>query len=363
MILLSPQYWFYLFLIGTPLGLLAGIMLLPRLRNLFVSTFLDRLLKTTFGRVIFLLPVILLSTFFVIILVTITPWITGIIGAFFVLSGFDLPNENEDNKMVGLLRILIGISVFFASYLFYDMTWGFTSPLFFEGFMVLLALLPISYSLGILIVLITLRFWPWLKARKAASFWVCKYDCTRTKLEELPWLVRWSGRFLAVEEPKKWEYLRLVHWKGRFLTLAEPQKYDDFADYFVCRTCGKNHQKQAFYTDIHYIKGTIGGMSISQKIYQTKNGQTRLAVKLFPNAKGKARSADIDRLEIHELPPGETLNYDYAVNAVLIALSNDHGRKRPLKKVPVTIYGNPPLSENTRRLLANEFGEIKECQS
>jgi len=54
------------------------------------------------------------------------------------------------------------------------------------------------------------------------------------------------------------------------------------------------------------------------------------------------------------------MDYDYAVNAVIIALSEDHNRPRPLSKVPVTLYGNPPLNENSRRLLAKEFGKISE---
>jgi hypothetical protein len=52
--------------------------------------------------------------------------------------------------------------------------------------------------------------------------------------------------------------------------------------------------------------------------------------------------------------------YDYAVNTMIIALSEDHNRPRPLKKVPVMLYGNPPISKNTRNILAKEFGQIRE---
>lgn len=71
-----------------------------------------------------------------------------------------------------------------------------------------------------------------------------------------------------------------------------------------------------------------------------------------------ARSADIDRLDIHPSPPGQTLDYDYAVNAVLNAVSEDHHRSQPLKRIPVRIHGPPPLPENTRRMLADRFGRI-----
>ena len=80
-----------------------------------------------------------------------------------------------------------------------------------------------------------------------------------------------------------------------------------------------------------------------------------LSVSLFDPANRQARSADIDHLDLYPPPPGQTLDYDYAVNSVLNALSEDHHRSRPLKKIPVRIHGRPPLPENTRRMLADRF--------
>ena len=51
----------------------------------------------------------------------------------------------------------------------------------------------------------------------------------------------------------------------------------------------------------------------------------------------------------------QTLDYDYAVNSVLNALSEDHHRSRSLKKIPVRIHGQLLLPENTRRMLADRF--------
>ncbi|RKZ92609.1 MAG: hypothetical protein DRR19_03725 [Candidatus Parabeggiatoa sp. nov. 1] len=333
----SLPYWFYLLIVGItiPLGLMVAQMILGILENHFSSTFLfiNRLLRPTFTRVVILPPIIaLLNVFVFIALVAINPWIIGIIGIIFLILAFSQKTYTF---------IFFSIPLPLATYLFVNMTWAVASALLLNGLIVILVLLFIGYFLGFLIVLLTQRFRHWLNARKMASSWVCQADGTRICISpSLPWLVRWSGRFLAVEVP---------------------QKHDDFADYFVCRTCGKNRKKQAFYTGIEHITGFIANTTVPQKTYRRKNGQFFLAVSLFSNTERKARSADIDQMVIRHKPlPDQTMDYDYAVNAVLIALSDDHNRTRPLKQVPVTLHGNPPLSENTRRILANQFGQIKE---
>jgi HEAT repeat protein len=331
----SPQYWFYLFLVGISV-LLVVVITWENMVIIWEKKFNH---LTAFSGVILLPIITLLGGFFIVAIVAITPWITGIVGAILVV--ICLRFWGDDEIIESVFSLLISILVFFATYLFKDLSLLFAISLIFDGLIVVLTLLFIGYLLGFIIVLKTRHFRPWLDAKKVASSWICKSDCTRyTQLGSgLPWLVRWSGRFLAVEVPKK---------------------HDDFADYFVCRTCGKNRKKQAFYTGIDHIIGIIGDMNwVQQNTYQ-ENGQTRLAVKLFPNAEGKARSADIDLLEIQEPRPGETIDYDYAINAVIIALSEDMGRQKPLKEIPVIIRGNPPLSKNSRSILANKFGRIKE---
>jgi len=84
--------------------------------------------------------------------------------------------------------------------------------------------------------------------------------------------------------------------------------------------------------------------------FTTATGE--LSISLFDQANRQARSAEIDRLDLHP-PPGQTLDYDYAVNSVVNALSEDHHRRQPLKRIPVRIHGHPPLPENTRRRLAD----------
>jgi len=281
-----------------------------------------------FSLVIMLTLINLVCAFVVIAIVTISPWIIWV-----VLSLAILGVASEEEASVIIFLFIISTPILFATYLFMDMTWTFAGPLILYSLLAIMTLLFMGYLLGFLIVFLTLRFRPWLKAHKTASSWVCQSDYTRyTQLGSgLPWLVRWSGRFLAVEVPKK---------------------HEDFAEYFVCRTCGKNRQEQAFQTGIDQIIGVIGDF---KKIKSAKS----LVVKLFSNTERQARNADIDRLEIHA---GQKMDYDYAVNAVIIALSEDHNRPRPLSKVPVTLYGNPPLNENSRRLLAKEFGPIKEVQ-
>ena len=180
--------------------------------------------------------------------------------------------------------------------------------------------------LGMVSVFFSAHFLPWLKARQKTTYWLCQTDYHRFQLSGLPWPVRWSGKLLMVEEPRQ---------------------HEDFADYFVCRYCGKNK----FLTVIRLV-GIIGAIPS-----HTPDGE--LNISLYDPDSRKAISADIDRLALYPSPPGQTLDYDYAVNAVLIALSEDHHRHQSLKKIRVRIVVPYPLPENTLRMLADRFGPLE----
>ncbi len=126
--------------------------------------------------------------------------------------------------------------------------------------------------------------------------------------------------------------------------VEEPRQHEDFADYFVCRYCG-DHTK---FVTAQRLTGVIGAVPSA-----TAPGE--LSISLFDSASRQARSADIDRLDLYPPSLGQTLDYDYAVNSVLNALSEDHHRSRPLKKIPVRIHDQLSLPENTRRMLADRF--------
>jgi len=133
--------------------------------------------------------------------------------------------------------------------------------------------------------------------------------------------------------------------------VEEPRQHQDFADYFACRYCGKRD-----FVTAERVIGVIGAQP------QPAGGDaSERSAPLFDPASRKARSADIDRLELYEPPPGVILDYDYAVNAVLNAPSEDHHRSRRFKQIPVRIHGHPPLPENTRRMLADRFGRIEKA--
>jgi hypothetical protein len=177
--------------------------------------------------------------------------------------------------------------------------------------------------LSLVSVLLSARFLPWFRVSKQAAHRLCQRDYHRFRLEPgLPWPVRWSGRLLMVEEPRQ---------------------HQDFADYFVCRYCGQRN----FVTAKRLI-GVIGAMPSA-----TASGE--LSVSLFNPDSRQACSADIDRLDLYPPLPDQTLDYDYAVNSVLNALSEDHHRSRALKKIPVRIHDQLSLPENTRRMLADRF--------
>jgi hypothetical protein len=176
-------------------------------------------------------------------------------------------------------------------------------------------------------VTLSTRFLPWLRISKQAAHWLCQRDYHHFQLGRgLPWPVRWSGRLLIVEEPRQ---------------------HEDFAEYFVCRYCGDHTE----FVTAQHLTGVIGAVPAA-----TAPGE--LSISLFDSASRQARSADIDRLDLYSPLPDQTLDYDYAVNSVLNALSEGHHRSRPLKRIPVRIHGQPPLPENTRRMLADRFGRI-----
>lgn len=132
------------------------------------------------------------------------------------------------------------------------------------------------------------------------------------------------------------------------MIVEKPRWNQNFADYFVCRCCGR---REDFVTARRVI-GVIGAMPSA-----TETGE--LSVSLFNPITRQTKSADIDRLDLHPPIDGQTLDYDYAVNAVLNALSEDHHRSRRLKQIPVRIHGRLSLPENTHRMLADRFGRIE----
>ncbi|MCU4137413.1 MAG: HEAT repeat [Thermodesulfobacteria bacterium] len=86
-----------------------------------------------------------------------------------------------------------------------------------------------------------------------------------------------------------------------------------------------------------------------------------LYVKLWFEKEKKARNADIDMLVVAESEDmRDEHQYDRAIDAVYNVLVNDRTRPRDyVKKIPVLIEGNPPLSIRAKRVLENEFGGIK----
>jgi len=219
--------------------------------------------------------------------------------------------------------IVAGI-IAITSILYNQTTSDYFSTTILDSFLLIGAVLLAWLALGLMSVLLSARFWPWLKAERQAAHWICQKDYHRFQLGPgLPWPVRWSGRLLMVEEPRQ-------HW--------------NFANYFVCRYCGDH-------TEFVTARRVIGVIGATPSV--TAPGE--LSISLFDPANRQARSADIDRLDLYPPLPDQTLDYDYAVNSVLNALSEDHHRSRPLKKIPVRIHGQLSLPENTRRMLADRF--------
>lgn len=133
-------------------------------------------------------------------------------------------------------------------------------------------------------------------------------------------------------------------------SLSGPGKLSQSYPYVVCRGCGSS---------LHLIKGVkeVIGLIGGDVDYYRTDGE-RVYVSLWSEAQKQARNADIDLLEIRN---SSGITYDYAINAVLQTLKNDVSRPAEyVKGIPVILTDNPPLSENARRILEDEFGGIKQ---
>ena len=123
--------------------------------------------------------------------------------------------------------------------------------------------------------------------------------------------------------------------------------------YVVCRGCGT---AEALIIGIKKVVGIIGGNISDYSI----DGDTAY-VRLWFEKEKSARNADIDMLLIAESEDLKNEHqYDRAIDAVYNVLVNDRTRPRDyVRKIPVLIEGNPPLSIRAKRVLENEFGGIK----
>ncbi|RKX59183.1 MAG: hypothetical protein DRP29_05130 [Thermodesulfobacteriota bacterium] len=124
--------------------------------------------------------------------------------------------------------------------------------------------------------------------------------------------------------------------------------------YVVCCGCGT---AEALIIGIKKVVGIIGGNISNYSI-----NEDTAYVKLWSEKEKRARNADIDMLLIAESEDMQDENeYDKAIDAVYNVLVNDRTRPRDyVRKIPVLIEGNPPLSIRAKRVLENEFGGIRQ---
>ncbi|MCU4137422.1 MAG: HEAT repeat [Thermodesulfobacteria bacterium] len=122
--------------------------------------------------------------------------------------------------------------------------------------------------------------------------------------------------------------------------------------YVVCRGCGT---AEALIIGIKKVVGIIGGNISNYSI----DGDTAY-VRLWFEKEKKARNADIDMLLIAESEDMQNENeYDKAINTVYNVLVNDRTRsKKYVRKIPVLIQRNLPLSIRAKRVLENKFGGV-----
>jgi len=181
------------------------------------------------------------------------------------------------------------------------------------------------------------KFLSWIKAENPRALFLCKKCNARTKFGKgVPWPLKLLGSLSAIEESQKDRY---------------------YAEYFYCLKCGASGVDNLDH-NINEVVGIIGGSGEDKRIEPVSGGKKAL-VTLISRDKDKACSADIDRLEIHPPADGSALDYESAVNKVLIALNEDSSRTRGLKKVPVVIHDGVELGNSVRAMLAKNFWTVE----
>jgi HEAT repeat protein len=127
--------------------------------------------------------------------------------------------------------------------------------------------------------------------------------------------------------------INLLHWK----TVV------------VCRDC---HRIYNLLPNVRHVIGIIGGAA--GKDFEERD---QIAyIRLWNEAAGVARNADIDRLIIRE---GGVADYGRALRVVTQTLNGDKSRPAHwCRNVPVLIDGKPHLTPETRELLRSEYREV-----
>ena len=168
----------------------------------------------------------------------------------------------------------------------------------------------------------------WRGEKRQGERFLCPVCLRRFELGPgLPWLARNSGRLLAKEYP--------THHRK-------------FRDYFVCRSCGGGDRYENAETVVAVIDRPW------------EHEARRKGSTLYINAMAgneESLPMDLDALEIRNDPE---IKYDYVLQHYYLTLVEDHVvRSDDLKdKIPVILRNNPPISANTRHLIADWFKEI-----
>jgi len=185
----------------------------------------------------------------------------------------------------------------------------------------------IMILISILIIFIPLNIKYWFESKIATRGLLCSECHARAKWS---WLTLWISIVLDFEEKLK---------------------------YIVCRKCG-SYGPDAFERNVNQVVGLIGGNREENRLEPFGSGN-KAVVTLISRDEDKARSADIDRLEIHPPADGCPLDYESAVNKVLIALNEDSSRTIGLKKIPVIIHDGVELGNSVQAMLAENFGGVR----
>jgi len=137
--------------------------------------------------------------------------------------------------------------------------------------------------------------------------------------------------------------------------------------------CSEHHTRTKSYSSFGYkgVKCRVGrkclvhnNIKVSVKLVGLigliENGKAidkDYYVSLWDHRYKKIRYGDYDIIEIHENK--YLKNYDFIISKIITFFANEIRRYKPINEVIVKVIGNPPLSENTKRLLERHFLKVE----
>lgn len=156
-------------------------------------------------------------------------------------------------------------------------------------------------------------------------------------------------------------------------TALNQKKHNEIIGKFPYLICRKHLTRTKEYSTLGYksvscrigkrclrkadIQHTVNLVGLIGMIENGKTVSNDYFVTLWDHRYRKIRYGDYDIIEIHE--SNEMKDYDFVISKIITFFYNEINRFKPLREVTLRIVGNPPISENTKRMMHKHFLNVE----